>query len=339
MACQSPTYARTVVRVVSLNCLASTLADKKCFVNSPESALEPAFRLGRLRDFVRGQCLEGCVICLQEVDPATYGELVPVLDEHHYTAVYVPYGTNHFHMGCLTAYSNVKYGTRQVDPTRISSEVVGPRSSAVDRSTPGWWSLAGSLANVIGWVIRAGTEAPAQPDPDYLRAVQKQNVMHSICLFERKSGESFWVANYHMPCDFTRPVVMEYHSRAVAQVLQSLVRKIEAPVIFAVDMNSTRDSGAYNVICDEWSPVYDCERELGSNEPTCKSQSIISGVAKQFVGVIDYVFVTRHFEVLQPSWPSAVQPQLDDCGPSEQWISDHRPIFVELELYDNKIVH
>ena len=96
--------------------------------------------------------------------------------------------------------------------------------------------------------------------------LQRFNVLLTVSLRERKSGTVFSVSNYHMPCAFFAPPVMNIHAELAARRVQMLAEKTwlslnneeNAEVDDCVDESSRRIpyivAGDFNILPD--SPHY-----------------------------------------------------------------------------------
>jgi len=340
----------TNVRVVSYNLLSSKLARPSHFTHADPDHLEPEYRLPRIltkldeamnRDFSEDENLTApppTVFALQEVCYPFASALHAFFAKKGYHFVTGLYGKPfNGYMGVGLAYPIEHFETVNVDICRLRDERPGgwPREKIdeqEDSSTKRFgqlikrFTLKTIQAVVNGHLIqRLGYSSEKPVDPWHM-SENRFNVLLTVALRSRAEGsKTFSVSNYHMPCAFYAPAVMNIHSEMVAKRVQDLAKEtlksIEKsngshemiPYILAGDFNIMPESSHYKLLTtgdlDKVDPTYpppkykhawkieslpmDSAYALSDSEPDFTNFAHIRDQPEPFIGTLDYIFLSQ----------------------------------------------
>lgn len=245
------------------------------------------------------------------------------------------------YMGVGIAYPIKDFDTLNVDICRLSDErscgwprekpseeesgATGFRQKIVQKITAFAVHTMQSINN--GLVKRLGY---AQKEIDPWEISEKRfNVLLTVVLRFR-TGDTFSVSNYHMPCAFWAPAVMNIHAEMAAKRVQDLAADSREgtgdtassegtkmiPYIFAGDFNILPDSPQYKLLTtgtlDKADPTYpppkhgvewkiqsvpmDSAYALISSdgsEPEFTNYAHIKDDPDPFIGTLDYIFLSK----------------------------------------------
>jgi len=280
------------VRVVSYNVLSSKLARTSHFTKSDPEHLCFANRRALVLDKIDhaiATSLPDCptVVALQEVCYPFACELHTYFANRGYAFVTGLYGRRfNGYMGVGLAYPLNEFETINVDIERLSDKREGgwPKepetedgamiSKIVQSIQRGVASVAlRTLKSLRSNIKRIGYNGGPADERDPIdpwdMSEKRFNVLLTVSLRERKSGAVFSVSNYHMPCAFFAPPVMNIHADLAARRVQMLAEKtwlslnseentavdasVDAsarriPYIFAGDFNILPDSPHYKLL-------------------------------------------------------------------------------------------
>eukprot|EP00557_Chaetoceros_sp_GSL56_P013526 CAMPEP_0176483412 /NCGR_PEP_ID=MMETSP0200_2-20121128/3903_1 /TAXON_ID=947934 /ORGANISM="Chaetoceros sp., Strain GSL56" /LENGTH=390 /DNA_ID=CAMNT_0017879809 /DNA_START=282 /DNA_END=1454 /DNA_ORIENTATION=- len=368
------------VRIVSYNILSSELADPEYFTKCDPHNLEASKRLNKILEKLQNEIdasrgnkgtdadngnsktnQQPVVFCLQEVSHRWATALHVFFAERGYHMITGLYGKSfNGYMGIATAYPIQDFETLHVDLVRLSEKKVG-----------GWpRKPKDPEAGLIRKYIFDPIYKPVKAVYQYYKPPKKSqedawdvsrwrfNQFIAVKLKNRKGGSSvpFWVGNYHMPCAFRTPGVMNIHADLVGSRIQQLATCKEGkkePYILAGDFNILPTSAHYSLLrtglldeSDEtypekkydmvWKPTVQGMRsayaEFYGQEPEFTNNAHNGALdAESFIGTLDYIFLSDEWIV------KAVQdlPKLEDLKgvyPDEKEPSDHVLIAATLEI-------
>ncbi|KAL7481277.1 hypothetical protein ACHAW6_006955 [Cyclotella cf. meneghiniana] len=329
------------------------------------------------------------IICLQEIDHTFTSALHVFFANRGYHFVTGLYGKKfNGYMGVGIAYPSNKFDTIRVDICRLSDEREEgwPRApeeeedsnagpiQRVTRSVTKRLARFSSFAlqrtstllhNYVGkhlganYRLALGLSAPTtEPTIDpWGMSESRSNVLLTTVLKFRNdsalpssnSSGVFSISNYHMPCAFYCPPVMNIHVDMAARRAQQLARKAWAdihgdeamdcqegatvPHILAGDFNILPESSHYKLITTgtlgesdvtyppmkhgmKWNPT--C-RSMGSayamhsggTEPSFTNYAHLKEEEEPFIGTLDYIFLSRKDGIARNN---------EDNGIGESWI-------------------
>ena len=176
--------------------------------------------------------------------------------------------------------------------------------------------------------VRQLREGLARGSPWEL-AMRRYNVLLFARLRCVRSGASFCVATYHMPCMYWAPRAMLIQAALAAQLLQSLAAEAEEPYVFLGDFNFTPDSAPYQLFTTatlpprhkasprppggygrakripggwKWKPDLSAPMQSAyaiarGREPAFTNYARVRD-EPEFIDTLDYIFVSRGCEVI-----------------------------------------
>lgn len=280
------------------------------------------------------------IFALQEVCYPFASELHTFFAQRGYHFVTGLYGRPfNGYMGVAIAYPTKDFETVNVDICRLSDERVGgwPREEIDEEEAskgPGMVQrFRTSVASIIQTIINnkaikrlgygdSGKKTPVDP---WKMSENRFNVMLTVGLSYRSGkSDAFSISNYHMPCAFFAPAVMNIHSEMAAKRVQDLAaqtyKKIHGveetektiPHIFAGDFNIMPDSPHYKLLTtgklDKSDPTYpplrygkewkidalpmDSAYALENSEPEFTNYAQVKD-DDPFIGTLDYIFLSQ----------------------------------------------
>ena len=109
------------------------------------------------------------------------------------------------YMGVALAWPTDEFETIHVDIARLSDT----RSWPPKDEKPLWSNI---LDTVVSFPLKLlGMKGKEEKDP-WEYSEQRLNVMASVTLKDRTSGDAFCIGTYHMPCAYFAPQVMTIHA-------------------------------------------------------------------------------------------------------------------------------
>lgn len=312
-----------IVSVVSYNLLSDALCNPKMYLNATEDdeICDPKKRLSLIMNHLNGLD-EQFIICLQEVSENWSCQLFKYFYDKNYTYIASNYG-NHWngYMGVAIAFHKDVYKMDMCDIKRIG-DLVPPESNKAES----WVHLTcTTLGNAIQKTSQFLCGQKFKCLEPYLEktfqqlSARRNNTLITLRLCGRR-GNSFVVANYHMPCVFWNTKVMITHAllalgRAV-QMTNIYDCDDELPLIFVGDFNSQPDQTVYNIISNggwhaldpSWEndpdlrylkhlTVTDCAgilksayRKINGREPEYTNKVLTKQNPFGFEATLDYIF-------------------------------------------------
>lgn len=254
-------------RVVTYNVLSSALCAPSYFIGCDPDHLNPNKRLERILKMLHTDVEKKSIIHLQEVSRDWYQSFVNLFSQNGYQHVYAPYGNEKTgYMGLITAYPGDKYYTEFVETRQLSTLI--PYKD-VEEDDP--YAIACNRANMYIFV----------------RLVFNDN--------------TFCMMNYHMPCVFTKLMVMLLHCGYIRHRTFELAGN--DPFILAGDFNSIAHKTEYRLLTDG---IVDADmmipstysdrllvsayRVIDEHEPEYTCYSKVLSATDMFKDTIDYIF-------------------------------------------------
>lgn len=294
------------------------------------------------------------IFALQEICYSFTSELHAFFANRGYQFVTGLYGRKfNGYMGVGIAYPTEHFETVKVDICRLSDERIDgwPREEideedAVARKKgPGFIQQFSKVINefirnrVVKQLGFNQQQEERKPIDPWEMSENRFNVLVSVALRHRHKGAAsssttsssgdgtFLISNYHMPCAFFAPPVMNIHSEMVARRVQTLAANVydslkedkkggditTIPYILAGDFNIMPDSPHYKLLTtgslDKTDPTYPPTKfgvdwaveaeamdsayvEIGE-EPEFTNYAHIQDQEDPFIGTLDYIFLSR----------------------------------------------
>jgi 2',5'-phosphodiesterase len=351
------------LRVVSYNVLSSHLCEADHFVKCKPADLEPATRLERIKEALRPQCEREAVICLQEVSAQWVGELTPFFESQGYTFVSGNYGSPfNGYMGVSLAWSNKRFEAEAVDINRAADAREWPPSLPKEKPP-------GPLLAAWQQLKRLWSSPPKKAFDVLHEARRRHNFLVSAKLRCKRSGQTFAVSTYHMPCLFgsdQKCQVMSIHAALAAQ--HALKFADGLPCVLAGDFNFGPESAAYQIIAEgsiaadhphqppltsknadgevvehSWRPIVhppmvSAYVANGKRDPDFTNLAFTAFQKESdppFVGTLDYIFLSKpHWKSLHTRPLPSREEVLPTCSsyPTADEPSDHVAIWADLDL-------
>lgn len=248
-------------------------------------------------------------------------------------------------MGVGIAYPLSDFDTINVDICRLSDERPGgwPREKVDEDESASGGKVVGKAiqkfndtlkalaARTIQTIVnsyvvkRLGYTGEKDIDP-WQMSENRFNVLLTVVLRGRAEGSSaFSISNYHMPCAFFAPPVMNIHSEMVARRVQDLAKQSceslgncansgeMIPYILAGDFNIMPDSSHYKLLTsgelEKSDPTYpppkhgvewkveslpmDSAYAVCDSEPEFSNFAHIRDQPDPFIGTLDYIFLSK----------------------------------------------
>ena len=404
------TPSSTSLRVVSYNILSSKLAQPSHYTHAEPKYLEPEYRLpiilsklddemkrgfGGTDDETKTQSADPppSIFALQEVCYPFSSALHAFFAQRGYHFVYGPYGKKfNGYMGVGIAYPMKDFTTVNVDICRLSDERAdgwprekrneggndGEQEVSIGRTIQKLRARIGSLAfqtiqSAMNSSIakRLGYDNGKPPIDPWEMSENRYNVLVTVTLRPIAGGSTFSVSNYHMPCAYFAPAVMNIHTEMVAKRVQDLAavswKSIHGddeeesaktiPYILTGDFNILPESAQYKILTTgmleqsdptfppvkygkqfkvESLPMDSAYTLLGGSEPEFTNYSQCRD-DPPFIGTLDYIFLSKSTSTTE-GWKvhrTKTLPNKETSGgpfPGENEPSDHLLIAADLEL-------
>jgi len=223
------------------------------------------------------------------------------------------------------------------------------------------WCFAANLVRTLA-AVGAGalSYSLASADPPMRERTLEEtlrwiaNVLILVELYCPIQKRRFWVANYHMPCRFDQPELMTALAALAKNKIFKTVKK--NPTLFAGDFNMQPDSPPYRTMVDskgpsehrnlsvcgkelfplKSQPFHSAYKERLGSEPEFTNFAVrkFRGKEINFMGCIDYIFFTNHWEVRKVGSLPNKDKTLENVAsyPSKDQPSDHLPISATFTL-------
>lgn len=357
------------IRVVSYNVLSSHLASPTHFTTLLPEHLEARNRLpvvlNKLQDELNNLSKDTrCLFCLQEVSHDWAGAFHTFFANQGYHMVTGLYGKRfNGYMGIALAYPIDAFETVSVDISRLSDKRQGgwPRLDENNDYSQQQLSFTNTLSRlwkglspIVETPLRfLGLHSQRQQQVDPWEMSQnRHNILLTATLRDKRSKQTFCIANYHMPCAFYAPMVMTIHAEMAAKHVQSLAaaaaendeESSSYPYIFAGDFNIKPTDSMYQLLTTgqldkndpalptpkygyEWTSTIKPMRSAyasseGGGEPDFTNYARIQE-DEPFIDTLDYIFISPEWEItgVKPlpnrSVANGPFPNLDHGEPSD----------------------
>jgi mRNA deadenylase 3'-5' endonuclease subunit Ccr4 len=328
------------MEIVTYNVLSPNLATPAYYPWCKPENLDKAVRIERIKVLLRKKMDSGAIICLQEVAFDFAEELYPFFDAADYF-----FETNHYgkpssgYMGVGIAFPRSMYALEgfKVVPIALTKEwpVVDPLIGRI--------SLVSLVKNYL---------FPEKVEmDDWERARQKPNQMLCVKLRRKDLMDTFTVCTYHMPCEFTRPWLMNIHTSLVASAANAYAG--DSPLVLAGDFNFKPGSSMYRLMTtgnvddsnaeyppprahDPWRlggfrPLRSAYKEYTNKEPAFTNYARSVG-RDAFIDTLDYIFVSEDWTVKGVGETPVLTDDYEGPLPSSTEPSDHILISAILSL-------
>jgi 2',5'-phosphodiesterase len=256
--------------------------------------------------------------------------------------------------GIATAYPTKYFETLKIDLVRLSEKKAGgwPRKPREPKPGPLKKYVFNPIYNPMKAAYKYYRPQKRQDDAwDYSK--YRYNQFIAVKLQNRGEGnQPFWVGNYHMPCAFRTPAVMNIHADLVGSRIQQLAEE-DTPYVLAGDFNIMPDSPHYSLLRtgtlspeDEtypdkkydtnWKPELKGMRsayfELNGEEPEFTNNAHNGAMnAEPFIGTLDYIFLSDGWNVLKVK-DTPKKDELEGVFPDAEEPSDHVVIAASLKI-------
>jgi endonuclease/exonuclease/phosphatase family metal-dependent hydrolase len=150
---------------------------------------------------------------------------------------------------------------------------------------------------------------------EFIENSVEQNIMNLVKLREPNTGHIFMVANYHMPCKYEEPTIMENHAKVILHLLQT-----QYPTIFVGDLNFMPDNQLYSLMHSHFNSIWNY---------TLPNSTCHSYVKRDFKGCLDYIFFTK--ELIDMVKVLEIE-STEKLMPNEEQPSDHVSLTAILRL-------
>jgi len=348
---KTPAFA---MRVVSYNVLSSHLSSPSHYTTLDPSHLEADNRLPLVLKKLENEIessQNSAVICLQEVSNDWAGEFHTWFSNRGYHLVTGLYGRKfNGYMGVAIAFPTDVFETIDVDISRLSDKRIGgwpkePEKSTLVNTITTLKSIIMAPLKVMGLIQR--------PKEDHWSMSQRRhNILLTTTLNEKKTGKTFCIGNYHMPCAYYNPMAMSLHSEMAAKHVQEIASsKKDIPYIVAGDWNLTPNSSQYKMMTTgkldqddpafptpkhgmDWSvttkPMRSAYAEKDDGEPNFTNYARVKE-DDAFIDTLDYIFLSREWSV-ESTKPIVHRDKANGPFPNSFEPSDHVLIAADLSL-------
>lgn len=329
------------ISVATYNILSSSLSDKKSFPGYKDENINPQNRYLLLLNKLNRYIKKYAIICLQEVSQEWSGPLHTHFYSHEYTMIYSQYGGEFDNfMGVAIAFPN-SYFLKKVIICKPAKLIGAINKNLITYKNETYQS--NFLLKNIESIVK-----------------KKSNSLIMVCL-KYGSDSVFWIATYHMPCEFRNPDLLMYHALILLKSVQDEVN--DEPYILCGDFNFTPDSEPYKYICKKQQSSKKTTSEIAtdltlSTAPTLPASPLIwndvcakfnlmpiksayltfhgeeptytnyvNGWNGIFMGTLDYVF----YSGMKVTYVEKIRTN-QQFLPNENESSDHLPIYAEFNL-------
>lgn len=244
-------------RLYTYNVLCSHLAGKDHFRYCKPDFLDAKYRLELIKQKLGAEIDAGSIIALQEIGYGWAGELHAFFAEKNYYFVNLHYGSRfNDYMGVGLAIPLNSYEIVKVDCKRVGDTIWlprAPRKHWIVAFFFGWMMLFVNLFTdlLIKYKLKK------KPHDLWQHVKDRWNNLTSVKVRSRKSGETFWVSTYHMPCAFNNPDMMTVHASLALKRLQMLAGYVDPkegedeveklPYVLLGDFNWKPQDGQYTL--------------------------------------------------------------------------------------------
>lgn len=299
-----------MLNIITFNILSSELAKPDYFPNTDIAHLDADFRFNKLTTILSYYVENNYIICLQEVSSIWHKKFISFFSSSKYyynVALCVEYDSR---LGVAICYPKSLFKTINIHNIQIGE--------VIDNYVSDHFSTDPLIAEEI-------VQSKQQ--------LKRLLIIEILCL---KTDKKLFIANYHMPCKFTKPTLMELHILFCIKSINEIV--VDNPVLFVGDFNSKYGFNEWLILtkgnCNsnltqELLKKYpicslyfnDSLEQVIDRIPTCYNQ-----VNKQ-IFILDYIFYRNLTYV-----SSSVVTKHTFPIPSETYPSDHLPVIASLNF-------
>jgi mRNA deadenylase 3'-5' endonuclease subunit Ccr4 len=302
------------VRVVSYNVLSSHLASTYQFPTLNKNHLLAKNRLPCVLQKLDEEVDRNAVICLQEVSHDWAGEFHKYFANKSYHVITGLYGKKfNGYMGCLIAWPTGALNVENVDISRLSDKRKGRWPKGPKKGFMG--KMIGNIRSTARWSLEKVGLIGKPPIDPWNMSENRFNILLSVQLQDKQSGQYFYVSTYHMPCAFYAPKVMTIHAEMAAKHIQTL--SDDCAYVLAGDWNIKPYDSTYNLLTTgtmdlghpnwpkpkhgmEWfptaKPMRSAYAEVEGTEPDFTNYARVK-YDDPFVDTLDYIFISDHWKV------------------------------------------
>lgn len=304
------------IKVVTYNMLSPHYVKPHYFPDILPINLDANCRLKRSIELIKQWMKDEYIICLQELCEEWKNELVIVFQQSNYMchcAVYKKGIT-----GVMIAHPTHRYDY-------VNHEVF-------------------SCADIIKATAAPQVGCPYLDELNSATMIENMALVVQLSSVSSSSNRIFQVATYHMPCNFTKKLLMVSHVNALKLKLN------HENTIIAGDFNIAISNAEYRFLVElpyDELPEFVTQLKQLSPEPTQVFRSahltlhgaepihtnvgtIKTGL---FIECLDYILVTRSFTVVECSVGLVAGDPQTTTYPNELCPSDHQPLFATINLF------
>lgn len=371
----SKTVGIQPIRIVSYNVLSSHLASPNHFTSCDPIHLDANNRLVKILTKLESELSDSLttIFCLQEVSHDWAGALHTFFANRQYQLITALYGKKfNGYMGIALAYP-ISLETVSVELCRLSDKRIDgwPRpplppdlekqsSWMVSRVPERVYQTTSSLIQrawkILPFVSR---QEPVQTSDPWEHSEDRQNMIITVGLRIKdhqnaSQSKTFWVSNYHMPCAYYAPMVMNMHLEMAAKRVQVLAGS--DPYILAGDWNIQPTSPHYQLATTavlskddpsyptprfgvEWkstiSPMRSAYAVIHGKEPDFTNYAKTKDAQTAFIETLDYIFLSKHWDVKKVKELPHRNDVSDGPYPNAEQPSDHLMIAADLVLMND----
>ncbi len=321
------------MRIFNLNILSTKLSDPMWHKHCKPEYLKTEHRWNLLKSALLFEISHESIVCLQELSEEWLSLLIPFFSFHAYTFVYDSQS-----LGVGTAFQTSKYDLLNVKIISVG-ESIGKKCVAFENEekTNSRYYL---FQMFVYWMKKKFWDRITDANDAWNRATKRKNRVVSVGLLDKKHVEIMTVFNYHMPCLFASPNVMNVHACELMSIVQQY--SYGKSFVLAGDFNSQPNSDVYKLITQGLIPTLPVSKFFkhtpqyiglpsmasvyNNREPLFTNNS---GSHNRFTGTIDYIFHSSHFECESTGFRWTEIPKRP--FPNNVQMSDHIPIVAILK--------
>ena len=299
-----------MISVTQYNLLSDALCTESQYPHMDINSRNSIYRYESTLEFLKNKMKDDSIICMQEVSMKWRGKLDAFFINNDYVFICVSYG-NKFtgNMGIAIAYP------KSYELISSNYFVVGQHIEEIIKHAES--QSSSYLAKIIQYIKKL-FGVKKQPS-SYDFATWKKNIL--IKLGFKVEGKEFYIANYHMPCAYKYPEVMNYHIESAIKLAQKSTSTY--PVIFAGYINIMPNSQEYNKIVYGIFNDKTIQSMKSSYASVHKSEPEFTNMGKDnFKGTLDYIFYKGDVECAE----STIEGNEFAIIPNENYPSDHASI-------------
>ena len=297
--------------------------------------LDNDYRFKEIKEKITNLIKKDVIICLQELCRDWSCKFELIFKKNNYTMIKSLYGyEKNGYMGVCIAFPNF-YNLLDCKIERVSTISKLPDKND---NTKGYIE---SLLDYFGF--------NKDKEMDVMDIVKsRSNTVIALKLQNNNTTRPFWLLNFHMPCLWRQPKVMEIYSILLQRFIKSITNNGSDPCIFLGDFNSKPTSNQYEIFinglenidkksflneypnfikCEKFIKFRSAYKEIHNDEPICTNYSYCD-FSGDFKGTIDYIFISNNIKV--DNMEKLLDPET--YLPNNNCPSDHLPLFAKLVI-------